>query len=82
MGLAILVLFAFLHYVRPCASWLLQFMKECSNCVVKMTVLAHCHGGPFCFGNTHIHGSYGLLNYRAIPKSFITQGIFNEALRG
>ena len=47
MGLAILVLFAFLHDVRPCARWWLQFMKECSNCVVKITVLAHCHGRPF-----------------------------------
>ena len=46
MGLAILALFAFLHDVRPCARWWLQFIKECSNCI-KMTVLAHCHGSPF-----------------------------------
>ena len=52
MGLAILALFAFLHDVRPCARWWLQFIKECSNCI-KMTVLAHCHGRPFWYQKTH-----------------------------
>ena len=70
MGLAILALFAFLHDVRPCARWWLQFIKECSNCI-KMTVFAHCQGSPFwSFSGIKCVSSLSVFSKDRLPHGF------------